>query len=96
MAVLSHELRMPLTPVMMGVSMLQDRPDLAPEVREILEMVLRNVEMEAHLIDDLLDVTRMRGERLTCKNSVCNSASSFTAVWRSASPTLRPAGCISA
>lgn len=59
LAVLSHELRTPLTPVEMGVSMLQDRPDLDPRMRETLEMIHRNVEMEARLIDDLLDVTRI-------------------------------------
>ena len=59
LAVLSHELRTPLTPVVMGISMLQDRPDLDAKVREMLEMVRRNVEMEARLIDDLLDVSRI-------------------------------------
>ena len=68
LAVLSHELRTPLTPVVLGMSLLQHRPDLAPEVREMLEMVCRNVEMETHLIDDLLDVTRIeRGKiELNC------------------------------
>jgi len=59
LAVLSHELRTPLTPVVMGVSMLQDRPDLDATMRQTLEMIRRNVEMEARLIDDLLDVTRI-------------------------------------
>ena len=59
LAVLSHELRTPLTPVVMGLSMLQDRPDLDPAIRETLEMVRRNVELEARLIDDLLDVSRI-------------------------------------
>ena len=59
LAVLSHELRIPLTPVVMGLSMLQDRPDLDPTSREILEMARRNVELEALLIDDLLDVSRI-------------------------------------
>lgn len=59
LAILSHELRTPLTPVVMGLSMLQDRPDLDPSLREILEMVRRNVELEALLIDDLLDVSRI-------------------------------------
>ena len=59
LAVLSHELRTPLTPVVMGLSMLQDRPDLDPEVREALEMVHRHVQMEARLVDDLLDVSRI-------------------------------------
>jgi two-component system CheB/CheR fusion protein len=59
LAVLSHELRTPLTPVVMGLSLLQDRLDLDPGLRETLEMVRRNVEMEARLIDDLLDVSRI-------------------------------------
>ena len=69
LAVLSHELRTPLTPVVMGVSMLQDRPDLDPAVRETLEMVRRNVEMEARLIDDLLDVSRIARGRSNCSRS---------------------------
>ena len=59
LAVLSHELRTPLTPVVLAASMLQRRPDLDPEMREMLEMVGRSVEMEARLIDDLLDVARI-------------------------------------
>ncbi|MHB8903162.1 MAG: hybrid sensor histidine kinase/response regulator [Thermoguttaceae bacterium] len=59
LATLSHELRTPLTPVIMGVAMLHDRRDLDPAVRDTLEMVRRNVEMEARLIDDLLDVARI-------------------------------------
>jgi PAS domain S-box-containing protein len=59
MAVLSHELRTPLMPIVMGLSMLQDRKDLDWKMRETLEMVRRNAEMEARLIDDLLDVTRI-------------------------------------
>ena len=59
LAVLSHELRTPLTPVVMGLSMLEDRQDLDPTIRETLEMVRRNVELEARLIDDLLDVSRI-------------------------------------
>ena len=59
LAVLSHELRNPLTPVMMAVSVLQRKPEFDPKVREMLEMVRRNVELEARLIDDLLDVSRI-------------------------------------
>jgi PAS domain S-box-containing protein len=69
LAVLSHELRTPLTPVVMGVSMLQDRQELAPEVRDTLEMIRRNVEMEARLIDDLLDVTRITRGKLELNRS---------------------------
>ena len=69
LAVLSHELRTPLTPVVMGVAMLQDRTDLDPVVHETLEMVRRNVEMEARLIDDLLDVTRIARGKIELSRS---------------------------
>ncbi|MDB6152635.1 MAG: signal transduction histidine kinase with CheB and CheR [Chthoniobacteraceae bacterium] len=64
LAVLSHELRTPLTPVMMIGEMLLGRPDLAPRVRDGLETICRNVKLEAHFIDDLLDVTRIRNCKL--------------------------------
>lgn len=71
LAVLSHEMRTPLTPVLMGLSLLQDRADLDSKMKETLEMIRRNVEMEARLIDDLLDVTRIaRGKTELHRNPV--------------------------
>ena len=58
LAVLSHELRNPLSPVLMAVSALLDGDEML-ELRPTLEMIRRNVELEARLIDDLLDVTRI-------------------------------------
>ena len=68
--VLSHELRTPLTPVVMGVATLQDRADLDPVIRETLDMVRRNVEMEARLIDDLLDVSRISRGKIELTRTV--------------------------
>lgn len=59
MAVLSHELRTPLTPVLVTVALLLHDPALDPETRRSLEVIRRNVELEARLIDDLLDLTRI-------------------------------------
>lgn len=59
-AVLSHELRTPLTPVLLGVSMLESRPDLPADVRDDLHNMRTDIELEARLIDDLLDLTRIR------------------------------------
>lgn len=59
LAVLSHELRTPLAPVIPTLAMLHEDPRLAPELREPVELIRRNVELEARLIDDLLDVTRI-------------------------------------
>jgi len=60
LAVLSHELRNPLNPVMVTVSILRHDPRFGdPETRELLDVIWRNVELEARLIDDMLDVTRI-------------------------------------
>ena len=59
LAVLSHELRTPLTPVLTIAQMLERDPDLAEDARQDVIMIRRNVELEAQLIDDLLDLTRI-------------------------------------
>jgi PAS domain S-box-containing protein len=59
LATLSHELRTPLSPVLAVVSALQHDPDLSPGVQRSLAAVRKNVELEARLIDDLLDLTRI-------------------------------------
>jgi two-component system CheB/CheR fusion protein len=64
LAVLSHELRTPLTPVLMAVDAMSARDDLPEAVHEILNMARRNVMAQTHMIDDLLDVTRISHGRL--------------------------------
>src|SRR6266700_1047636 len=72
LALLSHELRSPLSPVIAMVGELEaEVPDSQP-VREALEVVRRNVELEARLIDDLLDVTRIsKGELQLSFEAIC-------------------------
>ena len=63
LAMLSHELRTPLTPVLVAVTAMLDDPSTPAPVRPVFEMIRRNIEVEARLIDDLLDLTRIeRGE----------------------------------
>src|SRR5262245_14890989 len=64
LAVLSHELRTPPTPRLAAISTLGGLPELTPEVRSDIEMIRRNIEMEARLIDDLLDVTSIARGKL--------------------------------
>jgi HAMP domain-containing protein/signal transduction histidine kinase/ActR/RegA family two-component response regulator len=59
LAMLSHELRTPLTPVLASALALESEPELPTEIHESLQMIRRNVELEARLIDDLLDLTRI-------------------------------------
>ena len=64
LATLSHELRTPLTPILIWAGGMINDPSLPPEVDEGLRMVCRNVELEARLIDDLLDLTRIARGKL--------------------------------
>jgi signal transduction histidine kinase/CheY-like chemotaxis protein len=64
LALLSHELRNPLSPVIAMVGELEARAPNDPNVRQPLAVIRRNVELEARLIDDLLDVTRIAKGKL--------------------------------
>ena len=64
LAQLSHELRNPLSPVLTMVAELEIFTDALPATRQPLEIIRRNVELEARLIDDLLDVTRISQGKL--------------------------------
>jgi signal transduction histidine kinase len=60
LAMLSHELRTPLTPVLAAVSAVVARGSTAGyDVLALFRMIQRNVQLEARLIDDLLDLTRV-------------------------------------
>ncbi|HEY3900255.1 MAG TPA: response regulator [Chthoniobacter sp.] len=63
-ATLSHELRTPLTPVLALVSALQRDERLPQDVCEDMATIFRNIELEARLIDDMLDITRIARGKL--------------------------------
>lgn len=67
LATLSHELRTPLNPVLIWAGGTANQPDLSPTIRDGLRMICRNVELEARLIDDLLDLTRIARGKLQLK-----------------------------
>jgi signal transduction histidine kinase/ActR/RegA family two-component response regulator len=70
---LSHELRTPLTPL---VALLED---LGADRRHSLEdlasfaIMRRNLDLEIHLIDDLLDLTRMSGGKLQLRREITDA-----------------------
>lgn len=74
LAALSHELRTPLTPVLLTSSALSQDPRLPVDVRQSLEMIDRNVSLEARLIDDLLDLTRISSGKLRLRSEPCDIA----------------------
>ena len=60
LAALSHELRTPLSPVVLTVAAMERDPDLPAKYKKNLTIIRRNIALETRLIDDLLDLNRVR------------------------------------
>jgi signal transduction histidine kinase len=61
LAIVSHDLRNPLNAITLATSLLQMTDGLASEDREQLDIIGISARRMAHLIADLLDVTRLEG-----------------------------------
>jgi PAS domain S-box-containing protein len=59
LAVLSHELRSPLNPILGWARLLQTREFDAPALKKAIATIERNAKLQAQLIEDLLDVSRI-------------------------------------
>lgn len=63
LAVLSHELRSPLNPILGWVKLLQTKQHDPAKTKYALETIERNAKLQAQLIEDLVDVPRiLRGK----------------------------------
>ncbi|MBH8552848.1 PAS domain S-box protein [Nostocaceae cyanobacterium CENA357] len=65
LAVLSHELRSPLNPILGWSKLLQSRKFDASKTATALATIERNAKLQAQLIEDLLDVSRILQGKLT-------------------------------
>jgi PAS domain S-box-containing protein len=57
LALLSHELRNPLTPILTSARLLERK--LSPDARHDVDVIVRQVKHLGRLVDDLLDVSRL-------------------------------------
>lgn len=73
LAALSHELRTPLMPVLMAAGALREDERLPPDARDQLGMIERNIALEAQLIDDLLDLTKISLGKLQLRAQPCDA-----------------------
>lgn len=67
LAALSHELRTPLNPVLLIASEAAQNTTLPASVRSDFEVIRKHVELEARLIDDLLDLAKIAKGKLPLK-----------------------------
>jgi signal transduction histidine kinase len=77
LAMLSHELRTPLNPILLWANATLEEEQTAASLKEGIQMVRRNVELEVSLIDDLLDVARITGGKLQLHLQLSDAATLF-------------------
>jgi PAS domain S-box-containing protein len=86
LATLSHELRTPLNPVLLLAGEAVQDPKLPAQLRQTFDIIRKNVELEARLIDDMLDLTRITRGKLALDLRAIN----LHATLEDAIATVRP------
>ncbi|BDI18539.1 hypothetical protein ANSO36C_43410 [Nostoc cf. commune SO-36] len=79
LAVLSHELRSPLNPILGWAQLLQKGKLNAARQREAILTIERNAKLQSQLIEDLLDVSRIMQGKLSVKVAPLNLISVISA-----------------
>ncbi|MBW4463634.1 MAG: PAS domain S-box protein [Nodosilinea sp. WJT8-NPBG4] len=79
LAVVSHELRSPLNPILGWAKLLRTRQLDAEKTERALEVIERNAQMQAQLINDLLDVSRILRGKLSLETKPVNLAATIQA-----------------
>jgi PAS domain S-box-containing protein len=78
LAALSHELRTPLTPVLLTVAAMERDASLSNAARQDISLLRRNIELEARLIDDLLDLTSIARGKVELRPDVIDLHTALT------------------
>jgi PAS domain S-box-containing protein len=74
LAMLGHELRNPLGVISTTVQLLRMQPPSSPELNELRDIVERQVDHMARLLDDLLDVSRISRGQMRVNKELCDFA----------------------
>ena len=82
----------PLTPIVAAVRLLEMRQTLPADAQPTLELIRRNVELEARLIDDLLDLTSIARGKLSLNFANVVLESLMTSALDMSSSDLRSKG----
>jgi PAS domain S-box-containing protein len=74
LAILSHELRNPLAPVRMAVTLLNKIAPSEPQLQQIRDIIDRQTSQLTRLLDDLLDVSRISSGKIALRKDRLNLA----------------------
>lgn len=91
LAMLSHELRNPLA-AMLNAARVLDEPDIEESIKKQSYTVMqRQARHMARLLDDLLDVSRMRQDKIEMRKEVIDLGKTVESVLDAVRPTMRDA-----
>ncbi|MFT4175892.1 MAG: response regulator [Luteolibacter sp.] len=88
LAMLAHELRNPLAPMLTGIDILLADPADPGKVGKISDMMKRQLGQMAHLIDDLLDVARITTGKVALSKAAISIRSVIDQALESVAPLM--------
>ncbi len=92
LATLAHELRNPLAPISSAVQILHLKGSSSDEGQWALSVIDRQMHHMTRLIDDLLDVARITGNKLLLKKEKIELSEVLTAAIETSTPLIKEAG----
>jgi signal transduction histidine kinase len=91
LATLAHELRNPLAPLRHGLDILRISPN-SPDAGEIRDMMERQLVHLIRLVDDLLDVSRVRQGKIELRKQRIEAADAIRSALETSRPLIEAAG----
>ena len=91
LAVLAHELRNPLAPVLTGLEIIRMRPDSPETVLRVRDMIERQANQMVMLINDLLDIARVTNGKIEIKRKPVDLHSIISSAVETSLPTIEAA-----
>ena len=86
LAMLSHELRNPLAPIVNALGLMKSRP--TSDQAELRAVVERQIGHLARIVDDLLDVSRITGGKIALKKEILDVSAAVSHALESCRPLL--------
>ena len=92
LAMLAHELRNPLAPIRNAVQIFRAKGPGTPELQWATEVIDRQVLQMTHLVDDLLDVSRITRGKIVLRKEVVNLATVVNSAVEASRPLIEKWG----
>ena len=92
LAVLAHELRNPLAPILTGLELMRMRPDNVETAARVREIVERQTRQMVHLIDDLLDIARVTSGKIEIRRQPVDLHTAVATAVETSLPVIEKAG----